>query len=117
MFQLTKEETVNLMSQFAISSSRSQFATLKQGQNIKYLPYAFTQEGVAMLSSVLNSDRAVEVNIRIMRAFVKLRYFLSLHKGFEMKLRALEAIAAGGFSICQQRTPLFFAGFFAQQNE
>lgn len=56
----------------------------------RYLPYVFTQEGVAMLSSVLNSDRAVEVNIRIMRAFVKLRYFVPLNKGFEIKLRELE---------------------------
>jgi hypothetical protein len=46
---------------------------LKRGHNIKYLPYAFTEQGVAMLSSVLNSDRAVEVNIAIMRAFVRLR--------------------------------------------
>ncbi|MGD0336812.1 MAG: ORF6N domain-containing protein [Candidatus Omnitrophota bacterium] len=95
MFQLTKEETVNLISQFAISSSRSQIATLKQGQNIKYLPYVFTQEGVAMLSSVLHSKTAVRVNIQIMRAFVKLRHFLSLHKGFEMKLKELEGRLEG----------------------
>lgn len=55
------------------------------------LPYVFTQEGVAMLSSVLNSDRAVQVNIQIMRAFVKLRYSLSANKQFEMKLKELEA--------------------------
>jgi ORF6N domain len=75
MYQLTKEETEIWMSQIAISnkSSRSQFATLKKGQNIKYLPYVFTELGVAMLSSILNSDRAVEVNIQIMRVFTKLR--------------------------------------------
>lgn len=62
MFQLTQDEVVR---------SRSQFATLnaQRGQNIKYLPYAFTRNGIAMLSSVLRSDTAVEVNIRIMRAF------------------------------------------------
>ncbi|MFA5145347.1 MAG: ORF6N domain-containing protein [Candidatus Omnitrophota bacterium] len=90
MFQLVKEEALSLRSQLTTSSSRSQIATLKQGQNIKYLPYVFTQEGVAMLSSVLNSDRAVQVNIQIMRAFVKLRYILSVNKQFEMKLRELE---------------------------
>lgn len=57
MFQLTMEEA--LMFQFGTSNSRSQFATLKQCQNIKYLPYAFTEQGVAMLSSVLNSERAM----------------------------------------------------------
>ena len=62
MFQLSQDEAVR---------SRSQFATLntKRGQNIKHLPYAFTRNGIAMLSSVLRSDTAVEVNIRIMRAF------------------------------------------------
>ncbi len=76
MFQLTKEEANHSRSQIVILnndelSSRSQFATLntQRGQNIKYLPYAFTRNGIAMLSSVLRSDTAVEVNIRIMRAF------------------------------------------------
>ena len=54
------------------------------------LPYAFTEQGVAMLSSVLNSERAIKVNIQIMRAFVKLRYILSSHKSFEIKLKELE---------------------------
>lgn len=64
MFQLTKEEC-----------SRSQIATLniKQGENIKYMPYAFTELGVAMLSSVLRSPIAIRVNINIMRAFVEMR--------------------------------------------
>ena len=76
MFQLTKEEANHSRSQIVILnndelSSRSQIATLntQRGQNIKYLPYAFTRNGIAMLSSVLKSDTAVEVNIRIMRAF------------------------------------------------
>jgi len=70
--------------------SRSQIATLKQGQNIKYLPLAFTEQGIAMLSSVLNSERAIQVNIAIMRAFVKLRQILAAHKELAHKLKELE---------------------------
>jgi len=84
MFQLTWEEA-----QF----SRSQFVTLnnmERGANIKYLPYAFTEQGVAMLSSVLHSKRAIQVNIVIMRAFVKLRQILSTHKELVHKLNELE---------------------------
>ena len=88
MFQLTKEEV--LMFQIGTSYSRSQIATLNQGQNIKYLPYAFTEQGVAMLSSVLNSERAIQVNIAIMRAFVKLRQILSTHKELVHKLNEFE---------------------------
>jgi len=80
MYQLTKLEVINL---------RCQFGTSKRGGR-RYPPYVFTQEGVAMLSSVLNSERAIQVNIQIMRAFVKLRYILSANKQFEMKLRELE---------------------------
>ena len=83
MFQLTKEEAGDWKSQIMNSNddiSRSQIVTLKKdedrrGQNIKYLPYAFTEQGVAMLSSVLKSQTAVEVNIQIMRAFVAMRHF------------------------------------------
>jgi phage regulator Rha-like protein len=64
--------------------------TLKQGQNVKYRPYAFTEQGVAMLSSVLNSDRAIQVNIVIMRAFVKIREILSTHKELAHKLAEFE---------------------------
>jgi phage regulator Rha-like protein len=83
MFQLTKEEDETL---------RSQFVTLKKGrgQHRKYLPYAFTEQGVAMLSSVLNSERAIEVNVEIMRAFVRLRKMLSSHAALARKLAALE---------------------------
>lgn len=77
MFQLTAEEA---------EASRFQFGTLKRGQNIKYLPHVFTQEGVAMLSSVLRSPRAVQVNIAIMRVFVRLRETLALHKELARKL-------------------------------
>jgi len=92
MFQLTKEETEVWFSQIAISnkSSRSQFATLKKGQNVKYLPYVFTEQGVAMLSSVLNSDRAIEVNIQIMRVFTKLREMMISHKDLVHKIEDLE---------------------------
>jgi len=91
MYHLTWEEVTILRSQIETSSSRSQFVTLKKGQNIKYLPYVFTQEGVAMLSSVLNSKRAIQVNILIMRAFVKLRSILSTHKELAFKLKELES--------------------------
>jgi len=68
MFQLTKDE---------YDSLRSQIVTLEgRGKHSKYLPYAFTENGVAMLSSVLNSERAIQVNIQIMRVFTKLRSML-----------------------------------------
>ena len=86
MFQLSWKE---------IESLRSQFVTLKQGQNIKYLPYVFTEQGVAMLSSVLNSERAIQVNILIMRAFTKLREILLTHKDLAAKIEALEKKYAG----------------------
>jgi hypothetical protein len=81
MFQLKTGEA---------EASRFQFGILKRGFNIKYLPYVFTQEGVAMLSSVLRSPRAVQVNIAIMRAFVRLRETLALHKELAHKLAELE---------------------------
>jgi len=96
MFQLTWEEVSILRSQSVIlkepasSSSRSQSVILKRGQNIKYAPYAFTEQGVAMLSSVLRSKRAVQVNIEIMRAFVRLREMAASHKDLARRLDALE---------------------------
>jgi hypothetical protein len=81
MFQLTREEA---------DSSRFQFGTLKRGRNIKYLPLAFSEQGVAMLSSVLRSKQAVQVNVAIMRAFVRLRETLALHKELARKLADLE---------------------------
>ena len=83
MFQLSKEEADFL---------RSQIVTLKRGrgQHSKYLPYAFTEQGVAMLSSVLRSQRAIQVNIEIMRAFIRLRQMLSSHAELARKLDALE---------------------------
>ena len=81
MFQLTSEEA---------AVSRCQLGILKRGQNVKYLPYAFTEQGVAMLSSVLRSPQAVRVNIAIMRAFVRLRQTLALHRDLAQKLADLE---------------------------
>ncbi len=68
MFELTKEEA---------EVSRSQIATLKRGENIKYLPYAFTEHGVLMLSNVIKSPKAISVSIQIIDVFVKLRQSLS----------------------------------------
>lgn len=81
MFELSKEEC-----------SRSQIATLnmRRGQNIKYMPFAFTENGVAMLSSVLKSDTAIEVNIRIMRAFTAMRSFLMSNAHMFKRLETLE---------------------------
>lgn len=81
MFKLTKKETDSL---------RSHFATLKRSWHSKYLSYAFTEQGVAMLSSVLTSERAIEVNIAIIKVFVKLREILSTHKELRHKLSQLE---------------------------
>jgi uncharacterized membrane-anchored protein YjiN (DUF445 family) len=83
MFQLTKEEAMSIR-------SRSQSVTLNRGSNIKYLPYAFTEHGVLMLSSVLNSQRAIQVNIEIMRAFVKLRQMLASDADLSRRLDELE---------------------------
>ncbi len=81
MFELTKEEC-----------SRSQIAALNthRGQNLKYMPFAFTENGVAMLSSVLRSETAIEVNIRIMRAFTSMRSFLMSNAHIFQRLEAVE---------------------------
>ncbi|MBA3065769.1 ORF6N domain-containing protein [bacterium] len=76
MFQMTKKEFENL---------RSQVATSKRGGR-RYFPYVFTEQGIAMLSGVLNSDRAISVNIAIMRTFVKVREYLVTHKDVLKKL-------------------------------
>jgi phage regulator Rha-like protein len=81
IFALTKEENQSL---------RSQNVILMRGQHSKYLPFAFSEQGVAMLSSVLNSERAIQVNIEIMRAFVRLRDMLGAHKELARKLEDLE---------------------------
>ena len=81
MFQLTTEEYKSL---------RFRFGIFKKGQHSKYLPYAFTEQGVAMLSSVLKSKRSIEVNIAIMRTFVRLREMLATHKELSRKFAFLE---------------------------
>ena len=81
MFQLAAVEAGSLRSQFATSNGRG---------GRRYLPYAFTEQGVAMLSSVLNSKRAILVNIAIMRAFVRLRETLGAHKEIARTLEDLE---------------------------
>jgi len=81
MLQLTDKEVANLKSQFVTSS---------WGGARRSNPYAFTEQGVAMLSSVLRSKRAIQVNIAIMRAFVRLRHILSTHKELAHKLNELE---------------------------
>jgi hypothetical protein len=108
MFQLTPDEARLSRSQSVILNgqqltaeipSRSQSVTLKRGMNIKYLPYAFTEQGVAMLSSVLHSPRAVQVNIEIMRAFVRLRQMLQQNTELARKLAALERKYDGQFKM------------------
>lgn len=81
MFQLSQEETDNLRSQFVTSTG-------KQGGR-RYLPYAFTEQGIAMLSSVLKSNRAVEVNIAIMRTFVLLRRLMDSNRELQRKIEKL----------------------------
>jgi hypothetical protein len=83
MFALTKEE---------FDSLRSQIATLKKGRGAhsKYLPFAFTEQGVAMLSSILNSPKAIETNILIIRSFVYVRSLNISHKDLGVKIKELE---------------------------
>ena len=88
MFQLTRDEA-NLLARHEASNLRSQFVTSSYGGR-RYLPYAFTEEGVAMLSSVLRSKRAIEVNIEIMRTFVRLRQILAGNRSLAKRLDELE---------------------------
>jgi hypothetical protein len=82
MFELTKDEFENWRSQFVTSN--------RDKMGLRYRPMAFTEKGVAMLSSVLNSERAIEVNIAIMRVFVRLREMMATHKELAFKLIELE---------------------------
>lgn len=81
MFRLTKMEVGEL---------RSQFVTLKRGENFKYLPYVFTEQGVSMLSGVLNSPTAIQVHIQIIRIFTKMREMLMTNKDILLKLERME---------------------------
>ncbi len=80
MYQLTRQEVINLKSQFVTSS----------WGGLRYAPYVFTEQGIAMLSSVLNSDRAIQVNIQIMRTFTRLREMLLSHSELRQKIEAME---------------------------
>ena len=89
MFELTLEETKSL-----VNSSRSQFVTLDnpgRGSNVKYKPFVFTEQGVAMLSSVLRSETAIQANIAIMRAFVQVREYLLAASSVSSELKELRA--------------------------
>ncbi len=81
MFQLTPQEWESL---------RSQFATLKRGAHRKYLPYVFTEHGALMLANVLNSERAAQTSVQVVRAFVRLRQMLTSNAELARKLAALE---------------------------
>ena len=94
-FQLSREEFENLRSQIVTTPSgrahlRSQIVTSSSYGGRRYLPYAFTEQGVAMLSSVLRSSRAVEVNVAIMRTFVQLRRLMDTNRDLARKIEALE---------------------------
>lgn len=82
MFELTKEEYSAIL--------RRQFGTLEQGKYSKYLPFVFTENGIAMLSSVLRSKTAIHVNIQIMRTFTKLRELMATHKDLKTKIDQME---------------------------
>ncbi len=82
LHQITIQEGMSLRSQIVISKER------RGGR--RYLPYVFTEQGVAMLSSVLNSEQAIQVNIQIMRAFTKLRQMLQTHVGLRLKIEEME---------------------------
>ncbi|MCD4780241.1 MAG: ORF6N domain-containing protein [Candidatus Omnitrophica bacterium] len=101
MCQVTKSEFTNLISQNAISS----------WGGVRKLPYAFTEQGVAMLSSVLNSDRAIEVNIQIMRAFVRIRQLIVSHKDLQRKIDDLEKKMEEKFGIYDEQFVIVFQAF------
>lgn len=96
MFQLTKEEFESLRFQIETSENNnsltSQIVTLKagRGQHRKFMPYAFTEQGVAMLSGILNSDKAINMNIAIMRAFVEVRKVLLMQTDLKEQLREIK---------------------------
>lgn len=95
MFQLTKEENDILRSQLVTieteNTIRSQIATIdKRGRHVKYLPYAFTENGIAMLSSVLRSQQAIETNILIMRAFSAMRHFIGANAQIFQRMEIME---------------------------
>ena len=89
IFQITKNELKGLRFQSATSNLRSQFATSSYGGR-RYFPYAFTEHGVAMLSSILKSKKAIEMNILIIRAFIKMRQLLAANADVSKRLTKVE---------------------------
>ncbi|MCL2721868.1 MAG: ORF6N domain-containing protein [Treponema sp.] len=92
MFQLSNEEWEKLKHHFSVSDLRCQFGTAKMVEKIRYNPYVFTEQGIAMLSGLLNSDIAINVNIQIMRAFVKLRHFVHTQIGTNEQMSELRKL-------------------------
>ena len=89
------EDFMFILSKDEFDSLRSQIVTLKRGEHAKYLSFAFTEQGVAMLSGILGSRQAISVNIAIMRAFVQLRRFLESNKELARKMEELEKAVTG----------------------
>jgi phage regulator Rha-like protein len=89
IFRLSKEETE------AVRASRSQTVTMKRGQNVKYLPYAFTEHGALQAANILRSPRAVQMSVFVIRAFVKMRETLLGTRDLAKKLKALEKQLTG----------------------
>jgi hypothetical protein len=105
MFQLTWDEATALKlhpRSYEVNPEpalRSQIVILAKGKHIKHLPYAFTEQGVAMLSGILGSDQAIQVNIEIMRAFIRIRKILASHTDLAEKLAAIEKKYAAQFKV------------------
>jgi hypothetical protein len=93
VFQLTLEEAR------VVVASRSQFATLNRGQNLKYAPHVFTEHGAVMLAAVLNSPIAIDASIQVVRAFVRLRAMVTRHEELAQQLNALESKFDHQFSV------------------
>jgi hypothetical protein len=89
MFQLTADEALTIRSQFVTASRR----------NIRYVPYAFTEHGIIMAASILNSQRAIDASVYVVRAFIKLREMIASHKDLTEKLHELEKKYDGQFQI------------------
>ena len=85
IFRITFEEASTLI------PSRSQFVTLKRGKNIKYAPYVFTEHGAVMLATILKSSTAIAASINVVRAFVRLRSILAVHKQLAHKLELIDS--------------------------
>lgn len=113
LFLLSKAESDTLW---------SQFVTIKRGrgQHSKYLPFAFTEQGVAMLSGVLKSKRAIEVNIAVMRTFVQIRHLLTGNKAIAQKIKGLEALTSKRFDEHDEKFRMIFEAIrqlIQQKNE